>query len=83
MYSLAIESASRVWVGASYGLVRLDASEDPGSTGLWHDTHFDTADGLPGEGSVGVRALLIDSSKQLWLGTDRGLCRYDGASFES
>ena len=83
LHSMAIESASRLWVGTSHGLVRVDAANDSGSTGLWRETRFDAVDGLPGGGSVPVRALLIDSSKRLWIGTDRGLCRYDGDSFTS
>ena len=61
----------------------MDADDDSGSMGLWHETRFDAVDGLPGGGSVPVRALLIDSSKRLWIGTDGGLCRYDGDSFKS
>lgn len=41
---------------------------------------FGVEDGLPGST---VEAIAQDSSGFLWIGTDRGLCRYDGRAFRS
>ncbi|MFC1712926.1 two-component regulator propeller domain-containing protein [Candidatus Poribacteria bacterium] len=43
--------------------------------GIWRT--YDATDGLPG----GVWCLLQDRRGFLWLGTEVGLCRYDGAEF--
>lgn len=40
--------------------------------------HYTVADGLP---SNTVRALAQDADGFIWLGTDEGLCRFDGMSF--
>ena len=45
----------------------------------FHITQFTTADGLP---SNRVYAILEDSQGFLWFGTEIGLVRYDGYSFE-
>ena len=49
----------------------------PGITvGLWQT--FSVHDGLP---SASVNALVQDRAGHLWLGTDAGLCRYNGERF--
>ena len=43
--------------------------------GIWRT--YDATDGLPGQ----PNCLLQDSYGYLWIGTDAGLCRYDGLEF--
>jgi sugar lactone lactonase YvrE len=54
----------------------------PAGTGIrsdkWHS--LGTADGLPGSS---VFSLFQDSRGYLWLGTNAGVCRYDGTSFST
>ncbi len=65
-----------IWVGTNGGGLKR-----------WKDgqvTHFESdpgsASGLP---SNYIFALRPDAAGLLWIGTSRGLCRYDGASIES
>jgi len=44
-------------------------------SGTWKT--YDATDGLP----AGVSCMLQDRVDYLWLGTQAGLCRYDGAEF--
>ena len=48
-----------------------------GSTDFWF-RHFSVEDGLS---SSAVRAIMQDKYGFMWLGTDDGLNRYDGAKF--
>ncbi len=52
-----------------------DARSQPGMT-----FHFDSSDGLP---SNTVYAITQDSDGILWVGTRRGLCRFDGIEFKT
>ncbi|MCH7728992.1 MAG: hypothetical protein IH991_21290, partial [Planctomycetes bacterium] len=81
--SLAIETASRIWIGTSAGLIRRETGDDSGAPGSWRETHYVKVAGLPGEKAVNVRTLMIDSMGRLWIGTADGLAQYDGASFRS
>jgi hypothetical protein len=71
--ALAIEpraGGDRVWFGTGGGVSRLDMA-----TGEWTNYGGDLA--------VGVDALLLDSSGQLWAGTlGRGLGRWDGTDWQ-
>jgi len=61
-----------MWFGTHYGgAYRLQ-------DGHW--THYTTRDGLP---SDYVRCFLVDSDRNLWLGTIRGLCRWRDGKFVS
>jgi PAS domain S-box-containing protein len=65
-------SDGALWVGTGAGLVRMKSDEPP--THFHHD---------PADASTicrgGVRAILEDSKRRLWVGTELGgLCRYDG-----
>ncbi|MBI1929125.1 sigma 54-interacting transcriptional regulator [Candidatus Poribacteria bacterium] len=53
----------------------IDAQMRPPKHGTWQT--YDVTDGLP----AGVACLLQDRHGYLWLGTEVGLCRYDGAEF--
>ena len=41
--------------------------------------HFTMKDGLP---SMGIRCVFKDSRGLIWIGTDGGLCKYDGKTFK-
>jgi len=41
--------------------------------------HFDTKNGLP---SNTIRTIVSDSRGSIWIGTDAGLCRFDGREFK-
>ncbi|MFT6501042.1 MAG: ligand-binding sensor domain-containing protein [Crocinitomicaceae bacterium] len=45
-----------------------------------HFTHYSVKDGLP---SSQVYDIVQDNFGYIWFSTDRGICRYDGSSFES
>ena len=42
--------------------------------GFTHHTKYGVEDGMP---SLEVHCLLLDEQKELWIGTDQGLCRFD------
>ncbi len=61
-----------LWVGTNTnGLYRFD----PAANGLRRGAHFDRSHGLPNDA---IRALLMDQRERLWIGTGRGLARWDG-----
>jgi len=69
-----LESGDTLWLGTNLdGLYRfqLDAQGQPRNTG-WH---LGQAEGLPNDA---VRALVLDRQQRLWIGTGRGLARWDG-----
>ena len=47
--------------------------------GLYHSQHYSILDGLP---SNTVRAIHKDTRGYLWIGTDEGLCRFNGRDFK-
>lgn len=68
------DATGRVWVGTNVGgLYRFDPSSDGRLTRS--DFHLGKSDGLPNDA---VRALLIDRRDRLWIGTGRGMARWDG-----
>ena len=72
---LAVEpdAADGIWVGTqSNGLFHFR-----GGALVAHLTFENTAGGLR---SNSIDALFIDRENVLWIGTDRGVCRFDGAS---
>lgn len=72
--AIAADSASDVWISTLKG---LGHSPDGGRT--WHE-HFPPVP-CAGEGCVNrARALLVDSQRHLWVGTERGVFRF-GAEF--
>ena len=78
--AMAVESSTRLWLGTPSGLVRLDAKDDGGESGTWHETRFTSEDGLADDD---VRSVMIDSKGRLWIGTVGGLTQFDGATFKS
>lgn len=58
-----------------YGIVLCAASLWAQRTGDVRFRQLDMSDGLP---AYGVRSLAQDEDGFIWIGTDKGLCRYDG-----
>jgi ligand-binding sensor domain-containing protein len=59
-----------MWFGTNHeGVYRHDGTSF---------THYSTSDGLVGKR---IAAITHDAAGNLWFGTDRGLCRYDGKAF--
>lgn len=50
----------------------------PGKAQNYYSRNFTMTDGMP---SNSVRAIFKDSEGYLWIGTDGGLCRFDGRKF--
>ncbi|GMU43112.1 MAG: hypothetical protein AMXMBFR25_10980 [Lysobacterales bacterium] len=68
------DAGGRVWVGTNMdGLYRYD--RDAQGRLLRSDFHLGRSDGLPNDA---VRALLVDAAERVWIGTGRGLARWDG-----
>ena len=74
IFKIPPAEGSRVEAGAG----RAAETATGMSQGLWQS--FGVSDGMVGRS---VRAILQDDASNLWLGTDRGLSRYDGRSFTS
>ena len=74
IFKMPPSEGSRVEAGAG----RAAETATGMSQGLWQN--FGVSDGMAGRN---VRAILQDGASNLWLGTDRGLNRYDGRSFTS
>ena len=70
VYLLGEDAQSRLWIGGSRGLDRLDAQG-------WQ--HFGSADGLIGE-DVNNMAFLAEADGTVWIGTSAGLARLDGGA---
>ena len=72
------DGAGRLWVGTNIdGLYRFDPAPEGGYRRS--DFHLGRSDGLPNDA---VRALLLDPHQRLWIGTGRGLARWDGARLQ-
>ncbi|MCQ4163944.1 two-component regulator propeller domain-containing protein [Tahibacter harae] len=70
IYLLGEDAQSRLWLGGSRGLDRLDARG-------WQ--HFGRADGLIGE-DVNNMAFLAEADGTVWIGTSAGLARLEDAA---
>lgn len=68
--TLAFDSTGKLWVGCD-GLSWFDGE-------LWG--HYNPENGLPGEK---VSAIAIDESDNLWIGTDQGICFFDGNEWKN
>ena len=71
--AIAFDSANDVWTGTeSNGLFHFRGAAEIG-----HFTFENTAGGLR---SNSIDALFVDRENVVWIGTDRGVCRFDAAS---
>lgn len=72
------DAAGRVWVGTNVdGLYRFERAADGALRRS--DFHLGRAHGLPNDA---VRALLETGDGRLWIGTGRGLARWDGRALK-
>jgi ligand-binding sensor domain-containing protein len=74
VYSVAMDSAGRVWAGTGLGLAVLDYHGTPfnKTDDTW--TKFSTADGLA---NLSVMAITFDAEGRLWLATNDGVSLLD------
>ena len=82
IYALIEDSLGRIWMGGvgswgeSWGLSCYDAGRPQG---LQLRT-YTTAEGLPDDG---VYSIIEDDAGNLWIGTEQGLCCFDGKRFRA
>jgi len=73
IFSLAEDSAGKIWIGTASGLDRLD----PDSGRVEQFGARLRATGVPNDAALKVNALLVDARGTLWIGLDAALARYD------
>lgn len=72
--TVAVDVDGRAWFGDdSKGIIVLNTDGSQAFT-------ITTADGLPGDN---VQALLTDLSGRIWIGTDKGLAKYENGTLET
>ncbi|MCX6910535.1 MAG: triple tyrosine motif-containing protein, partial [Verrucomicrobia bacterium] len=69
--ALAEDGAGHLWAGTQQGELFC--------RGGGNFQRFSRADGLPG---AAIQTILADGTESLWIGTRRGLVRFDGGSFK-
>jgi len=71
IYSIAVDSCNRLWMGTNRGVGRYDLTDR--SLAL-----FGPMDGLPSSDCV-THALLVDPNLDVWVGTVAGLAHFSGS----
>ena len=72
--TVAVDADGRAWFGDdSKGIIVLNADGSQAFT-------LTTSDGLPGDN---VQAILTDLSGRIWIGTDKGLAKYENGTLET
>ena len=72
VFMVGEDAHGRIWIGGGEGLDLLQA----------HGTkHFGAAEGLAGE-DISNQAFFADDNGDVWIGTSRGLARFDAAAYE-
>ena len=71
VFDLVEDGRGNVWAATEWGGLVCFRSGDAAQR------RYDTRNGLPG---ASVASILADANGDLWLGTNRGLCRFAGAS---
>jgi signal transduction histidine kinase/ligand-binding sensor domain-containing protein len=70
--SLAVDQENNLWIGGSTGILVRSPSG--------RIRRYDTGDGLP---TLFVRALWCDRNGTMWVGTNRGVARFDHTRFST
>lgn len=70
----AEDQRHNIWIGTNIGLYSVHVDSVRNGTECWHVISGDSAQGLV---SDEIHALLVDSQGILWIGTNRGIVRFD------
>ena len=79
--ALLVDRAGNLWIGTAAGLSRYDGTSEAGASrrdAATRFVNFTVADGLVHNN---ISALLEDKAGNIWVGTDAGVNRYDGANW--
>lgn len=68
------DSKKRIWLGSAHGLFSLDSRRN------FKFTHYHSANGLPTDV---IKNIQEDSEGNLWMATDKGICRFNPQTKES